>query len=372
MEVPADIAQWRTTRRAELLARRTAIASEDRQGWNKSITRLLIDGFPCLQGMILGFCWPFKGEFDARFAVRHFRDRGARAALPVVVAKANPLQFRVWTPETVTTPGVFGLPVPEGTDIVRPDALLIPPIGFGSRGYRLGYGGGYFDRTLTSMTPQPLKIGVAFEICRLQTIYPQPHDIPMDFIVTEKGIHQVTADGLVRIHDPRRVRTIVAQLSRERERATETTPAGGRAPAQSLSRRELLTLLNTLLEAERASAKALAAHLGDYEVNSVPWLELIHVQRDKTRNCAMLIGLIQGLGETPSAATGPLLDKALAVQGAAERLALLNRGQEWVARTIREVLPQLADPVIRPALRRMLTSHAADIQRCGALLQPQR
>jgi len=370
MEAPSDIAQWRTSRRADLLARRTAVSPEDRHGWNKSITQLLIQGFPCLEGLIVGFCWPFKGEFDARFAVRHFRDRGARAALPVVVAKGSPLQFRAWSPDTVTTPGVFGLPVPEGADVVRPDALLIPPIGFGSRGYRLGYGGGYFDRTLASMTPQPLKIGVAFEVCRIRTIYPQPHDVPMDFIVTEKGIHQVTAGGLVLIQDPRRVRAIVATLSREREHTI--TAAGAKARGESLSREELLTLLNTLLEAERAGAKVLAAYLHDYEAGSAPWLELTSVQRDQAGNCAMLLDLIRGLGQTPRRATGYFVQKALAVQGPAERLVFLNRGQGWIARTIRAALPRLADPVVRPALKRMLASHVANIEKCDALLLPER
>jgi hypothetical protein len=80
-----------------------------------------------------------------------------------------------------------------------PQALLIPPVGFDSQGYRLGYGGGYFDRTLAAMIPQPLKIGLAFELSRIPTIHPQPHDVPMDFIVTEVGIHCVNERGLERI-----------------------------------------------------------------------------------------------------------------------------------------------------------------------------
>jgi 5,10-methenyltetrahydrofolate synthetase len=86
-----------------------------------------------------------------------------------------------------------------GTQAVTPGALLIPPIGFDAQGYRLGYGGGYFDRTLASLDPQPLKIGVAFELSRIETIRPQPHDIPMDFIVTEAGIHRVGPGGLQRV-----------------------------------------------------------------------------------------------------------------------------------------------------------------------------
>ena len=196
---PDDVKAWRKTERARLLAARESIGADDRREWNDAITRLLIEGFGHLEHALIGFCWPFKGEPDPRFAVRHFRDRGAHAALPVVVEKRSPLEFREWWPGVETSRGVFDLPVPEGTDVVRPGALLIPPIGFDARGYRLGYGGGYFDRTLASMTPQPLKIALAFEISRMPTIDPQPHDIAMDFVVTECGIYRVTLDGLQRV-----------------------------------------------------------------------------------------------------------------------------------------------------------------------------
>jgi 5,10-methenyltetrahydrofolate synthetase len=91
--------------------------------------------------------------------------------------------------------------VPEGTEVLAPQALLIPPLGFDARGYRLGYGGGYLDRTLAALPEQPLKIGVAFELSRMATIRPQGHDIAMDFIVTELGLYRVTPHGLARVDD---------------------------------------------------------------------------------------------------------------------------------------------------------------------------
>jgi len=116
---------------------------------------------------------------------------------------------------------VFDLPVPEGTRVVVPQALLMPPVGFDEQGYRLGYGAGYFDRTLAEMTPQPLKIGVAFELSRLATIYPQPHDIPLDFIVTEVGIYRVAPAGLEMIEDPARAAGLAAVLVSRRNPGTE-------------------------------------------------------------------------------------------------------------------------------------------------------
>jgi len=209
------IRNWRKQQRADLIAQRTAVPHERWRAWNTAITGFIEAGFPLLAGMTVGFCWPFKSEFDARFAIRHFRDRGARAALPAVVEKAAPLQFRTWWPGAPMTPGVYDIPVPDGTALVVPDAAIVPMIGFDAQGYRLGYGGGYFDRTLGAAHPRPLAIGVAFELGRLQTISPQPHDIPMDFVVTETGLHAVIDACLTRV-EPDACRTLAQRICDER------------------------------------------------------------------------------------------------------------------------------------------------------------
>ncbi len=196
---PGEVAAWRKSERARLIARREALTLEERRAADAHITELLVLGFPLLGSLTIGFYWPFKGEVDPRIAVRRFRARGARGALPVVLEKGAPLQFREWTPGCVTRPGVFGLPVPVDGAVVVPDVVLAPPVGFGTRGYRLGYGGGYFDRTLAALSPRPLAIGLAREVSRIDTIHPQPHDVPMDFIVTENGIHHATSTGMRRV-----------------------------------------------------------------------------------------------------------------------------------------------------------------------------
>jgi 5-formyltetrahydrofolate cyclo-ligase len=216
MAIPDEVRQWRKAERARLLEARMAVPEVQRRQWNQTITRQLLEDFPMLKSMVIGLYWPFKGEFDPRIAILRWRERGARAALPVVIEKGTPLQFREWWAGVKTTKGVFDLPVPEGTPVLVPEALLIPPIGFDVGGYRLGYGGGYFDRTLASLKPQPLKIGVAFELSRIPSIQPQPHDIPMDFIVTQAGVHHVGEDGLQLITDTSRVRRIAESILRER------------------------------------------------------------------------------------------------------------------------------------------------------------
>jgi 5,10-methenyltetrahydrofolate synthetase len=199
-EVWPQIKAWRKQRRATLIEQRAAASPDERQRWSVAISEWLESGFPLLAGMTIGFCWPFRGEFDARFTIRNFRQHGATAALPEVVAKARPLQFRKWWPGAPMRPGVYGIPVPDGTEIVVPDAAIVPLNGFDEQGYRLGYGGGYFDCTLAATAPRPLAIGVGFELARLPTIQPQPHDIAMDFVVTESGVHAVVDARLVRIN----------------------------------------------------------------------------------------------------------------------------------------------------------------------------
>lgn len=204
-----EVQKWRRARRAELVARRQAASASTRRRWSARIADLLRLGFPALAKRPVGVYAPFRGEPNVRAAVDHWRATGATTALPVVTSRAAPLEFRAFRPGTRMRKGVFGLPIPQGTPAVVPAALLIPMVGFDARGYRLGHGGGYFDRTLAALALPPLKIGIAFELSRMPTIRPQAHDISMDFVVTEAGIHAVTPAGLELVTDPRRVDAMV-------------------------------------------------------------------------------------------------------------------------------------------------------------------
>jgi 5-formyltetrahydrofolate cyclo-ligase len=104
----------------------------------------------------------------------------------VVVQPGAPLDFHLWTPDTVMTKGRYGIPVPDNAPAARPDALLIPCVGFSPEKFRLGYGGGFYDRTLAARPDRPVAIGIGFEACRI-ALDAQAHDLPMDWIVTEAG-----------------------------------------------------------------------------------------------------------------------------------------------------------------------------------------
>jgi 5-formyltetrahydrofolate cyclo-ligase len=208
--VPADLGAWRKARRSELIAQREALPLEERRAADVRIGELLLAGFPMIAGMNIGFYWPIKGEVDPRVALHRLRERGSRTALPVVVAKGEPLRFLEWRPDTPTVPGPMGLPIPQGSEVLVPDAVLVPPVGFGERGYRLGYGAGFFDRTLAAVHPRPLALGLAREVSRIETIHPQAWDIPMDFILTEAGIHVAGGRPLRRVEPAE-----AARLARE-------------------------------------------------------------------------------------------------------------------------------------------------------------
>jgi 5-formyltetrahydrofolate cyclo-ligase len=183
---------WRRGERERLIALRQALPAAERRGWADRIEAEL-RGLLAERPGILGVYWPFRAEFDPRPLIDWAVAAGRKVALPVVVDKKGPLEYRAWRPGEPLADGVWNIPVPEKRDIVTPAVVLAPLVGFDEACYRLGYGGGYFDRTLAALSPRAFAIGIGFEVQLLETIYPQSFDIPMDLIVTEAGIRSRSA-----------------------------------------------------------------------------------------------------------------------------------------------------------------------------------
>lgn len=177
--------QWRKSERERLIGERIAMPVSKRESVGELIARDLDALVPDTRETVVSIYWPFRGEPDLRNWMSSICGRGLRAALPIVVAKGQALKFREWTPETRMERGVWNIPIPtsDSPDIV-PNVVISPLVGFDPSGYRLGYGGGFFDRTLAGLSPKPLVIGVGYKEARIPTIYPQWHDIPMTYIVT--------------------------------------------------------------------------------------------------------------------------------------------------------------------------------------------
>lgn len=199
-EQARDVSRWRRAERCRLRAERDVLRVADRQAAGAALAGHLADflrrRFGSLRGRVFSGYWPIKGEPDLRPTLAALHDGGALVALPIVEVKAAPLVFRRWTPETRMLRGDWNIPVPPPEALaVTPEIALAPVLGWTEEGFRLGYGGGYFDRTLAKLKPRPFTIGIGLQAARLATIFPQPHDIALDAILTETGPQYETPAG---------------------------------------------------------------------------------------------------------------------------------------------------------------------------------
>ncbi|MDA0274913.1 MAG: 5-formyltetrahydrofolate cyclo-ligase [Proteobacteria bacterium] len=197
-----ELIEWRKTERRRLVAARESLDAETLERLRHTIDAVLERSFPELAAATLAFCWPIRGEYDARHLARTLRGRGALTALPVVVAPGQPLVFREWHPGVELAMGALDIPYPKVSAEVMPSAVLLPMNGWDQAGFRLGYGGGFFDRTLSALAKRPAIIGVGYELGRMDTIHPQPWDIPVDWLATERGVYRRDPDGLVFLGGP--------------------------------------------------------------------------------------------------------------------------------------------------------------------------
>ena len=138
----------------------------------------------------IGAYWPIKGEFDALPVLYRWSDghEDRRIGLPVIDRDTKQLRFHVWYPGCPMEEDAYGIPKPKGTQEFEPEMLLVPCVGFGPGGYRLGYGGGFYDRTLAALTPRPYTVGVGYAHGLVPWLEPEPHDVPLDTILTEDGV----------------------------------------------------------------------------------------------------------------------------------------------------------------------------------------
>lgn len=218
---------WRNEQRARLVALRLSYSDRSREAWTRHIIRRLEPVARAADGPI-GVYWPFRGEPDLRLLMQRLVAAGKTVALPAVVRPRWPLEFRPWRPRCEMELGVWNIPVPKTKERVTPVLLLVPVVGFDARGFRLGYGGGFYDRTLAALTEPYLAIGVGFDCSEMPSIGPQGRDIPMGRIITESGF-----------------RTLVRPTGMALEAAEATSSACGMAEAPD-------TYMGYLTEAEVA------------------------------------------------------------------------------------------------------------------------
>lgn len=145
---------------------------------------------------LIGAYWPIKGEFDPLPALHRWKEDGEllddpqmrRIGLPVVDKVHKTMVFHAWYPGCPMEEDAYGIPKPKGTEVIVPTLLFVPCVGYGPGGFRLGYGGGFYDRTLATLQPKPVTVGLGFAPGFVDDLEPQAHDVALDAILNDQGV----------------------------------------------------------------------------------------------------------------------------------------------------------------------------------------
>ncbi len=190
-EPPRDKAQLRRLLKAE----RMSLPERDKR--TAQLQQVLRVWLTQREDTTVGAYWAIHGEFDPLPALHRWTEGSGhgtgdgpprRIGLPVMIRQTKQLRFLQWFPGCRMEPDDFDIPKPSGTDLVLPTLLIVPCVGYGPRGLRLGYGGGFYDRTLAALVPCPVTVGIGFAHGHLPWLEAEPHDIPLDFMLTEDGV----------------------------------------------------------------------------------------------------------------------------------------------------------------------------------------
>jgi len=177
---------WRKQQRDRLIAIRNSLNESQHAVSSKSVADQLLRSGWLNKHNSISFFWPMQGEIDLRPLMTELVKQGITAVLPVITERNQPLEFWQWTPgEPLSGDGLWGIPIPSVRRAVNPELLLVPMLGFDNQGHRLGFGGGYYDRSIAAMQTPPVCIGVCCEYGHMHSIYPQAHDVPMHAIASE-------------------------------------------------------------------------------------------------------------------------------------------------------------------------------------------
>jgi 5-formyltetrahydrofolate cyclo-ligase len=190
MDTPED----KNSLRKRLVAERLALP--DRQQRCDLLQRVMRIWLVGREDTVIGAYWPIKGEFDPLPALHRWKEDGElqgqpqlrRIGLPVVDKLHKTLKFHAWFPGCPMEEDAYGIPKPKDTEVIVPTLLFVPCVGYSPGGYRLGYGGGFYDRTLAKLEPRPFTVGLGFTTGYLDDFEPEPHDMPLDAILNDNGV----------------------------------------------------------------------------------------------------------------------------------------------------------------------------------------
>jgi 5-formyltetrahydrofolate cyclo-ligase len=186
----------KTFLRKQLENKRDRLSPRERSDAADTIIRNLVKVLTPLKGKTLGMYFSIKTEADISPLLAEMAVQDKIFALPRVMGSEKPLKFNTWVLDEIMDEDIFGTPCATGEEAF-PDIFIIPLLGFDDRGYRMGYGGGYYDRTLAHYKEEGREfttIGIGYNALKLDVFPAQPHDVPLDFIVTETQMIACTHD----------------------------------------------------------------------------------------------------------------------------------------------------------------------------------
>ena len=177
--------------REQVLARRSTLANQERVDAADAAAKYFLDDIQIDAGMCVAAYWPIRDEIDCKPLLISLMDNLHSVCLPMVMGDEVPLEFRMWEAGAPLYPAGFGTLAPaETAPTIQPDLIIIPLLGFDQSGTRLGYGKGYYDRTIAAMENKPTLVGYAFSAQELESIPREAHDVPLDYLVTETGVRR--------------------------------------------------------------------------------------------------------------------------------------------------------------------------------------
>ncbi len=198
-EAKKDLRVTAQRRRAEIHESESDHAGEQLSGHGvAAISGLRPGAISGLRPGIVSAYHPHESEIDCLPLLTALQQAGWRIALPVVIGRGQPLEFRAWSPGDMLVPGSFGIPMPpDGTTVVEPDVMFVPMLAFDRFGYRLGYGGGFYDRTLALAREirDVTAIGIAYAAQQIDQCPTGDYDQPLDGVVTQDGPVALAAAG---------------------------------------------------------------------------------------------------------------------------------------------------------------------------------
>lgn len=179
--------------RQQLIQQRQALP--DRLARSEALQRVMRVWLVGRTDAVIGAYWPIKGEFNPLPTLHRWKEDGElldlpqprRIGLPVVDRQHKTLRFHAWYPGCPMEEDAYGIPKPKDTEILTPTLLFVPCVGYGAGGYRLGYGGGFYDRTLATLQPRPFTVGLGFATEFVDDFTPETHDEPLDTILNDYG-----------------------------------------------------------------------------------------------------------------------------------------------------------------------------------------